>query len=93
MAPNMIALARKNNPEAGFRVTDCREIGAIDARYDGIIWGFCRPYLSYDDCEKFISDSTLLLNKGGVLYCSAIEDDCSRSDYETSASGHTVYVY
>ena len=65
MAPNMVALARKNNPEAGFCVMDCRDIGAIDARYDFIICGFCRPYLLHDDCEKFISDSALLLNKGG----------------------------
>src|SRR5690606_25663524 len=36
IAPNMIALARINNPEASFAVMDSRHISKLETRYDGI---------------------------------------------------------
>lgn len=94
MAPNMVQLAKENNPTADFKIMDCREIDQLTDRYDGIMCGFCMPYLSKEDCVKLISDASMLLNPGGIFYFSVIEDDYSKSDYETSSNGqYKVYVY
>lgn len=93
IAPNMIKLAKENNPTANFKVMDCREIEFLTKTYDAILCGFCMPYLSENDCNKLIKDSTTLLNSNGVLYFSTIEGDYSRSGYEAGSSGDKVYVY
>lgn len=94
VAPNMIALAKQNNPAADCKVMDCREIDKLDAKYDAIICGFCLPYLTKDDCAKLISDASFLLNEGGIFYLSAIEDDYGKSGFETSSDGQNkLFVY
>src|SRR5688572_20967975 len=67
VAPNMIELAKENNPTADFNVMDCREIDTLTKTYDGIICGFCLPYLSKDDVAKLIQDSANLLSGGGIF--------------------------
>ncbi len=86
VAPSMIELARKNNPAARFEVMDGRDIGRLDGRFDGIMCGFCLPYLSETDSARLIRDCSLLLNTGGVLYLSAIEGDYGQSGYETGSN-------
>ncbi len=71
-SPNMIRLARDNNPTSNFRIMDCRQINTITEKFDAIMCGFCMPYLSKDDCAKLIKDSSFLLNNEGILYFSAI---------------------
>jgi 2-polyprenyl-3-methyl-5-hydroxy-6-metoxy-1,4-benzoquinol methylase len=94
MAPNMVRLARVNNPTAHFKIMDCREIDKLTDKFDAIMCGFCLPYLSKEDCAKLIKDCSVLLNTGGVLYLSAIEDDYNKSGYETSSNGeYKMYVY
>lgn len=94
VAPNMVQLAKENNPNADCRIMDCRKIDQLTERFDGIMCGFCMPYLSKEDCVKLISDASVLLNSNGIFYFSVIEDDYSKSGYETSSNGqHTVYVY
>ncbi len=92
-APNMIRLAKANNPAADFRIMDCREIGGIDAVYDGIVCGFCLPYLSKEDCVKFFGDCARLLPKDGILYFSVAEGDYSKSGFETGKSGLQLYMH
>ncbi len=93
IAPNMIKLAKENNPNAHFSVMDCREINKLTGRFDAIMCGFCLPYLSKEDSLKLIKDSYGLLNEGGVFYFSAIEDDYLKSGFETGSSGDKTYVY
>ena len=93
VAPNMIKLAKKNNPTANFKLMDCREIHKLTDKFDAIIGGFCLPYLSKKDSLKLIKDCSFLLNSGGVLYLSAIEDAYNKSGYETGSSGDQTYVY
>ena len=94
VAPNMIKLAKDNNPTANFEIMDCREIDKLTEKFDAIICGFCMPYLSKEDSIKLIKDCSFLLNKKGILYFSTIEDDYNKSDYETSSCGqHKLYVY
>ncbi|HTA62993.1 MAG TPA: class I SAM-dependent methyltransferase [Bacteroidia bacterium] len=94
VAPNMVAVAQENNPAATCMVLDCRELSDMATKFDGVMCGFCMPYLVKDDCLKLIKDSANILNEKGVLYFSAIEDAYSKSTYETSSDGqHTMFVY
>jgi len=93
IAPNMIELAKKNNPTAKFSIMDSRKIDEIQEKYDGIVCGFCLPYLSSIDTEKIINDSYNLLNESGFLYVSFVEGDPNKSDYQIGSSGDRVYFY
>lgn len=94
VAPNMLKLAKENNPAASFKVMDCRYIDTLASTYDAILCGFCLPYLSKEDCRKFIKDCASLLTAGGILYFSAIEDEYAKSAMETSSNGeHSLFVY
>lgn len=93
VAPNMIRLAKANNPTASFQVMDCREIDLLNQQFDGIICGFCMPYLSKEECSELIKNCAQLLPVGGIFYFSVIEDDYSKSGYESGSTGDQVYVY
>ncbi|MEZ4771945.1 MAG: class I SAM-dependent methyltransferase [Bacteroidia bacterium] len=87
LAPNMIQLAKINNPSAKFQIMDCRDIGTIGKKYEGIMCGFCLPYLSKEECVKLIGDAAGLLTPGGALYISTMEDDYTKSGFVQSSSG------
>ncbi len=93
IAPNMIELAKKNNPTASFTIMDSRHIDEIKIRYDGIICGFCLPYLSQTDSQKLITDCYNLLNEEGVIYISFVEGNPNKSDFKTASSGDRVFFY
>lgn len=93
IAPKMIELAKKNNPTASFAVMDCRQINHIKEIYDGIICGFCLPYLSQTDSEKLISDCNRLLNKNGLIYLSFVEGDPIDSHFQVGSNGDRTYFY
>lgn len=93
ISPNMIELARKNNPTASFAILDSRKIDQIETKYDGIVSGFCLPYLSNIDSQKFIKDCYNLLNKNGLIYISFVEGEPSKSDFKVSSSGYRSYFY
>jgi len=93
ISPNMIELAKANNPTAGFKVMDCREIDKLQSKFDGIICGFCFPYLSESDSSKLVKDCGNLLNDKGVLYISFVEGDYIKSGFQTGSSGNRTYFY
>lgn len=95
LSPNMVEFAKRNNPQADFAVMDCRKIHAIDRKFDGILCAFCLPYLSKEESRMLISDASLLLKSGGILYISTMEGDYTKSDYETTSfSGdNRVFIY
>lgn len=93
IAPNMIALAKINNPTANFALMDSRLIHKIKARYDGVICGFCLPYLSQKDSRKLIADCYKLLNKNGCLYLSFVEGEPSKSNFQIGSTGDRVYFH
>jgi SAM-dependent methyltransferase len=93
VAPNMIALAKKNNPAARFATMDCRNIAELKSTYDGIVCGFCLPYLSPLDAEKFISDCYNLLHENGILYLSFVEGEPCNSGFQIGSTGDKSYFY
>lgn len=93
IAPNMIELAKKNNPSASFDIMDCRRIDKLKTKYDVIICGFCLPYLSQSDSKKLIVDCYNLLNENGLMYISFVEGNPIESDFQVSTSGDRIYFY
>lgn len=93
ISPNMIELAEKNNPTAKFAVMDSRQIDDLKTNYDGIVCGFCLPYLSQSDSQKLIADCYDLLNENGLIYLSFVEGDPLKSGFQVSSSGDRSYFY
>ena len=62
-APNMVELAQRNNPTANFSVLDCRHIKQLGEMYDGVICGFCAPYLSSPELSKLVADAAAILTE------------------------------
>jgi trans-aconitate methyltransferase len=93
LSPNMLSLARTQNPTAKFQLMDCREIGSIEQKFDGIVCGFGLPYLTREEAIELIADVSGLLNAGGMFYLSTMEeDDINKSRYQISSTGDQVYV-
>lgn len=93
IAPNMIELAKKNNPAANFAVMDTREINTLTTKFDGIIAGFCLPYLSQTECEDLIYNSYELLNNNGVIYLSFVEGNEKESGFKVGNAGRVYFYY
>ena len=89
----MITLAQKNNPTATFEVMDARDILKLNKTYDGIIAGFCLPYLTGEESIQLISDASTLLNKNGILYISFVEGDPTLSGFLAASTGDRTYFY
>ncbi|ALD22276.1 class I SAM-dependent methyltransferase [Hymenobacter sp. DG25A] len=93
LAPNMLALARQNNPTVEFQLLDGRHISQLDRQYDAIMCGFFLPYLSKEEAVKLIHDAAALLTEDGTLYISTMEEDYSKSGLQYSSSGEALYMY
>jgi cyclopropane fatty-acyl-phospholipid synthase-like methyltransferase len=93
IAPNMIMLAEQNNPQARFKVMDCRKISDLEMTFDGVICGFCLPYLSPEDVASLVADVYQLLHKQGLFYLSFVEGDPQNSGYRTGSSGDRLFFY
>ncbi|MFN3755154.1 class I SAM-dependent methyltransferase [Flavobacterium sp.] len=93
IAPNMIELAKANNPSANFAVMDSRQINNLDTKYDGIICGFCLPYLSPTESNELISNAYDLLNENGLIYLSFVEGNPNKSDFKVSNAGRVYFQF
>ncbi|MGX5201153.1 class I SAM-dependent methyltransferase [Aliikangiella sp. IMCC44632] len=82
-----------NNPSATFEVMDARNIDQIRTKFDAVVCGFCTPYLSKQDVEKLFKDVGRILQPKGIFYVSSMEDDDSRTGFQSSTSGDSVYTY
>lgn len=93
LSEKMIQLAKKNNPSAEFQICDCRNIHQITKKYDGVMCGFCLPYLSKKEAIKLITDVSNLLKDKGAFYMSTMEDDYTKSGFKSSSSGEEKQMY
>ncbi len=93
LAPNMVLLAQRNNPNASFEVMDCRSIANLTEKFDAVICAFCLPYLSKEETDNLMSDINNLLNEQGICYISTMEDDYKKSGYETASKGDQIFMH
>ncbi|HET8574347.1 MAG TPA: methyltransferase domain-containing protein [Edaphocola sp.] len=93
ISPNMIELAGKNNPAARFAVMDSRQISRLKTKYDGVIGGFCLPYLSSPESRKLISDAYDLLHGNGVIYLSFVDGDPGKSGFKEGPAGRVFFYF
>lgn len=93
IAPNMVALAKQNVPQASFAVMDVRDLSQLSSNYDAIVCGFCMPYLSKEDIVQLLQDAHTKLLVNGLIYCSTIAGDYEQSAYEAGSSGDQCFVY
>lgn len=85
LAPNMVALAKANNPTTHYRVLDCRNIATLDQKFDAVLAAFVLPYLTKEECKNLIGDCAALLTDKGPLYLSTMEGEYSASGFETAS--------
>lgn len=93
VSPNMIKLAKRNNPNVDFMKMDCRGINKLNEKFDAIISGFTLPYLSEDDYSKLLSDCRKLLTTKGILYLSFVPGNYEGSGFKTGKTGDRMYIY
>jgi ubiquinone/menaquinone biosynthesis C-methylase UbiE len=93
LSSNMVGLAQINNPNADFKIMDCREIGLLDKKYDAIMCGFCLPYLSKEEVTKLISDASKILKPKGLFYLSTMEDDYDKSAFKKGSTGDEIFMH
>ena len=94
-AEKMIQLAKENVPNANFKILDCRNIKDLPQKFDIIVFGFCFPYISKEECIQLIKDSYTILNKNGLLYISTmIGNYDTDSGYKTSSDGkNSMFIH
>jgi predicted TPR repeat methyltransferase len=93
LAPNMLVLAKQNNPMANFEVMDCRKIDHLPVTFDAVMCGFCLPYLSKEEAIKLIVDAAMRLNSSGMIYISTMEDAYSKSGWKKGSTGDEIYMH
>ncbi len=93
LAPNMLLLAKKNNPKIEVLQLDSRHLSKVTERFDAIMCGFCLPYLDRDEAIALIDAAAERLNPQGILYLSTMEGECPKVREDTSSDGDKVYTY
>lgn len=93
MSYNMLELAKKNNPGLECKLLDARYISQLNSQFDGVVAGFCMPYLSETDVAKLIKDAAVLLHTGGIFYLSFVPGKPEESGNKTGSSGDSCYFY
>lgn len=93
-SPEMVSIAKEENPSCETRVLDVRDLGTLNRRFEGIVSGFVIPYLNEVDTRRFLCAAADALTDGGILYVSGmVESDTQRSGIRTNSAGDTVYMY
>lgn len=93
LSEKMIELARINNPSSEFLVMDCRDIKALQQKFDGIVCAFCFPYLTQNAVEKLITDSASLLTKNGVIYVSFMNGNYIQPIDDNQKQDDHMYIF
>ena len=92
LAEGMIKQARRRVPSAEFLVKDCRHIGELQQVFDAAVFAFGLSYLTDDDAARFFTSLNAILADSALLYLATITGDPSRSGFETSSCGDSVYL-
>lgn len=108
LAPNMLELAKLNNPEAAFMRMDCRDIdfnqlsnkafatrlmGKHIQAFDALVCGFVLPYLTSAEVLALFNDMHRLIKDNGIIYLSTMTGSLTDSGVQISSSGQEMYIH
>jgi ubiquinone/menaquinone biosynthesis C-methylase UbiE len=93
LSPNMLALAKGNNPSADFKLMDGRSVALLKEKFAGVVCGFFLPYLSKEETLWFIKDVASVLEEGGLMYLSTMEDKYNKSGIEKGSKGDEIFIH
>lgn len=93
LAPNMIARAKVNNPDAEFKIMDCKDVGSFKQNYDANMCSFFLPYLSVEETAKLFMDCYLRLTSNGIIYISTMDGEYSNSGLQNGSTGEEIYMH
>ncbi|MGS0679711.1 class I SAM-dependent methyltransferase [Shewanella sp. 125m-7] len=93
LAPNMLKLAKQNNPQVEVMLLDSRELNRLDERFDAIMCGFCLPYLNQLEALALIADAAQRLTANGVIYISTMEGNDQAAREDISSDGDQMFTY
>lgn len=92
LAEEMVQQARRRVPSAEFMVKDCRHIDELKQVFDAAVFAFGLSYLTDDDATRFFKSLNTILAESALLYLATITGDPSRSGFETSSRGDSIYL-
>ncbi|MEI1279630.1 class I SAM-dependent methyltransferase [Leptospira venezuelensis] len=93
ISDKMIILAKKNNPECIFNVSDLRHFKTQHEYLNGIIMGFCLPYIPFIDIKNLFPKLFDSLKNGGILYLSIVEGNPNDSGIKIGKDGRELYFF
>ena len=90
-AASMVQLASAQMPDGRFMVMDCMELNRLEEKFDGIVCGFCIPYLSSANVSRLMTLFQELLKDDGVLYLSFVGGSPESSGPVQGSTGDSLY--
>lgn len=90
---NTSCLYEENISSSTVTLMDIRNLAEITGTYDGIVCGFCIPYLNTEETNRLVDTAARLLNPEGILYLSFVEGDPAKSGLVTASTGDQTYFY
>lgn len=93
LAPNMLELAKKNNPHVNFQLLDLREVHQLKGPFDAILCAFGFPYLNKEEAIALIGNLAKHLAPYGVCYISTMEGNYTDSDWQGPSSGEDQKIF
>lgn len=92
-AENLIAIARKEVPEAEFRVLDIRDIEALERQFDGIFIQAVLLRFPKDEVADILTLVLTQLKPGGLIHISVKEQKPGQAEEEVRTEDDYGYSY
>lgn len=92
-APDMLEIALRENPSAGVRMLDARDIAVLDGPFHAMVAGFCLPYLTGNETVSLIRNAGSLLADPGILYLSFVDGPPEQSGFQQSTAFGRCYFH
>lgn len=92
LAPNMLTLAKTNNPIVQFELMDMKDLLNLSQQFEAVMCAFGFPYLTKQEAIQWIADTSKVLKPKGILYISTMEDDNYKSGFKKGSQGDEIFM-
>lgn len=92
LAPNMLTLAKANNPTTRFELMDMKDLLNLPQQFEAVMCAFGFPYLTKQEAIQWIADVSKVLKPKGILYISTMEDNNYKSGFKKGSQGDEVFM-